>query len=122
MERCRDIFERATRFAGYHYTLGSEIWELYRDFEESQCQPGELTEKFITLCKTQLSIPSANYNRTFELLRNKLSDNHIPTGACNAAMLDGKEADKWEADLVGIPFIIVVIVYLPSLRTQQTQN
>ncbi|KAL0490294.1 hypothetical protein AKO1_009452 [Acrasis kona] len=49
----RETFERATQAIGAHFTLGSYIWKLYRDFEQKNNNPNHVLE----LYKRQLSIP-----------------------------------------------------------------
>lgn len=108
-ERCRETFERALGTCGLHVSLGSIIWDMYRDFEaallgtttsEDDLQAQE--SRFMSLCRRQLSVPLLGMGTTYEYVKSKIEIDDNTVNAYKKALSRLKTLETWEAKLVSI--------------------
>lgn len=106
-DKCRDVFERALGSCGIHVSMGSLIWDMYRDFEAALLGTAETEEKlqsqetrFISLCRRQLSVPLLGMRKTYEDLKSKIDVDENTESGYKKAIARLSTLEGWEAKLV----------------------
>ncbi|KAJ8312590.1 hypothetical protein KUTeg_009963 [Tegillarca granosa] len=94
--KIREVFERALTAGGLHTTLGSNLWEAYREFENAVLaglmpQPGQVptpqqqedfklqNQRVNALFKRQLSVPLFDMEETYAEMKEWLQEEEIDT-------------------------------------------
>lgn len=105
--RCRDVFERALGSCGLHVSMGSVIWDMYRDFEaallgtttnEEQLKAQE--NRYISLCRRQLSVPLLGMASTHEDLKAKIDIDENTESSYKKALERMEVLETWESKLI----------------------
>lgn len=106
-QKCREVFERALGSCGIHASMGSLVWDMYRDFEaallgttttEEELQAQE--NRFISLCRRQLSVPLLGLRKTYEDMKAKIEIDENTEKAYKSAVDRLSSLETWEAKLV----------------------
>jgi len=108
MEKCRDIFERALASCGLNVSMGSLIWDAYRDFEGALIgsqQTEELLkaqeQRYVSLCRRQLKVPLFDMEKTYATVEQKLGEiNEATRSGYEIARKKLREIEEWEVKLV----------------------
>lgn len=106
-QKCRDVFERALASCGIHVAMGSLVWDMYRDFEaallgtvatEEQLQSQE--NRFISLCRRQLSVPLLGMTKTYEDVKSKIDVDENTQMSYKKALSRLEDLETLEARLI----------------------
>ena len=107
IQNCRDVCERAVGAAGLHVSLGSLLWDAYRDFEAAilglcatENDRMEQEKRYINLCKRQLSIPLLGMEEKFEDISSKIDIDEATREAYAAAVKKLHAIESFEQELV----------------------
>ncbi|XP_022096230.1 LOW QUALITY PROTEIN: squamous cell carcinoma antigen recognized by T-cells 3-like [Acanthaster planci] len=73
IEKARSVFERAIAAVGLHVTRGSEVWEVYREFENALLRNWQ-TERVSAIFRRQLSVPLMDMEDTYKEYESWLSE------------------------------------------------
>ncbi|CAG7734522.1 unnamed protein product [Allacma fusca] len=107
MEKCREICERALAVAGLHVSLGSLIWDAYRDFEGAvlgllvaEDDKERQEKRYITLCRRQIAVPLLGMEESFEDISAKIDIDEAAQEAYSSALKKLESIEGLEQELV----------------------